>query len=131
MRTFIKVICRESRIHQYLYAPRDRSARATLIKHDTPTRTPIGLLQSLQSPSRRCLLPSHLTERQTTYPLRLVRARVQKSNSATIGQLATENGRRNPKNSELVPIVSCPIIIKAIVENLPISVENPPFPVEN
>jgi len=51
-------------------------------------------------------------------------------NSATLG-LATENGGRNPKNSELVPIVFCSIIIKVIVENLPISVENPPFAVEN
>ncbi|MCW6051280.1 MULTISPECIES: hypothetical protein [Microcoleaceae] len=44
--------------------------------------------------------------------------------------LATENGCRNPKNCQLVPIVLRSIIIKFIVENLPIPVENPPFPVE-
>ncbi|MEG3973570.1 hypothetical protein QT970_02980 [Microcoleus sp. herbarium8] len=50
-------------------------------------------------------------------------------NSATLG-FATQNGCRNPKNCELVPIVFRSIIIKFIVENLLFSVENPPFPVE-
>ena len=105
---------------------------ATLIKQYTPNpEHRSALLQILQSrPTDDAYY--QVTYRDTDYYPRSVvaRFRLRSRNSATL-ELATENGRRNPKNSELVPIVSCPIIIKAIVENLPISVENPPFPVEN
>ena len=110
----------------------DIDRAATLIKQYTPNpEHRSALLQILQSrPTDDAYY--QVTYRVTDYYPRSVvaRFRFRSRNSATL-EFATENGRRNPKNSELVPIVSCPIIIKTIVENLPISVENPPFPVEN
>ena len=130
-RTFHQIYLLGISIHNTFTAiERDRAA--TLIKQYTPNpEHRSALLQILQSrPTDDAYY--QVTYRVTDYYPRSVVASFgfRSRNSATLG-LATENGRRNPKNSELVPIVFCSIIIKAIVENLPISVENPPFPVEN
>ncbi|MEG4377573.1 hypothetical protein QUA67_25375 [Microcoleus sp. M2_C5] len=105
---------------------------ATLITQYTPNpEQREALLQILQfRPTEDAYY--QVTYRVTDYNPRSVvaRFRFRSRNSATLG-LATENGRRNPKNCQLVQIVFCSIIIKTIVENLPFSVENPLFPVEN
>lgn len=116
---------------QYFYRHRVRSRRHINQTIYSQPRTSIGTFTNPPvSPNRRCLLPSHLPSDRLLPAEVVARFRFRSRNSATLG-LATENGRRNPKNSQLVPIVFCSIIIKAIVENLLIPVENPPFPVEN
>lgn len=130
-RTFAQSYLQGISIHSTCTAI-DIDRAATLIKQYTPKpEHRSALLQILQSrPTDDAYY--QVTYRVTDYYPRSVVAsfRFRSRNSATLG-LTTENGRRNPKNCQLVPIVFRSIIIKSIVENLPISVENPPFPVEN